>query len=622
MVPTGVAIALPDGYAAFVHPRSGLARAVRRRHRQRAGHGRRRLPRRDQGAAGQPRPVGHRPARARRPDRPARRAAGRAGAVPRGRARCPGSARGEGGLRLHRRLRRPAAGRPAGRRHGPTTSRGATVSAGSADRTTGRRQARRRRRPRRGRAGDDRRDVRRAAAQPRPAARRRRRPVRTDPGTSPRSTTPPATGRVDLGGLLAARRAKGSRCASRPTRPAGDVVAVTLVLDDGALQLQPFAAPRSEGIWDEVRAEIRAGITQRGRHRRRGRGAARHRSCAPRCRSARRTAASRAAGPVRRRRRPALVPARRAHRPARRRGRHRRRPGGDVPRRSSSSAAPTRWRPATRSRCTLPDGAAEPPADEDEPTDGADDLKPVRARTGDHRDPLTGAPAPGDAPEPAGYPGVMGNRSGESLRRTVSRLATSAKEHEAQELQKGCVALGAAPVTDLPRARASSTVAGTLRTVTLRPRAGVPALEAELYDGTGVDHPRLARPPADHRHRARAGRSWRAAGSRATTSSGSSSTRATSCGRPAPSEPSRHPRPWRRRSTPRPSRRSCGTGCPSRSAAAAAWSRAPSRRSCSPSATCSPTTCASACTSASAWRVALLALRLLQRQTVQFVVNA
>jgi dUTP pyrophosphatase len=26
MVPTGIAIALPDGYAAFVHPRSGLAR--------------------------------------------------------------------------------------------------------------------------------------------------------------------------------------------------------------------------------------------------------------------------------------------------------------------------------------------------------------------------------------------------------------------------------------------------------------------------------------------------------------------------------------------------------------------------------------------------------------------
>ena len=30
------------------------------------------------------------------------------------------------------------------------------------------------------------------------------------------------------------------------------------------------------------------------------------------------------------------------------------------------------------------------------------------------------------------------------------------------------------------------TVRGVLRTVTLRPRGGVPALEAELYDGTGV----------------------------------------------------------------------------------------------------------------------------------------
>ena len=29
-------------------------------------------------------------------------------------------------------------------------------------------------------------------------------------------------------------------------------------------------------------------------------------------------------------------------------------------------------------------------------------------------------------------------------------------------------------------------VAGTLRSVTLRPRAGVPTLEAELYDGSGT----------------------------------------------------------------------------------------------------------------------------------------
>ena len=70
------------------------------------------------------------------------------------------------------------------------------------------------------------------------------------------------------------------------------------------------------------------------------------------------------------------------------------------------------------------------------------------------------------------------------VRRTLSRLATSAKEHEAAELQKGCVEVGAVPVKELPD-RELVRVAGTLRTVTLRPRAGVPALVAELYDGTG-----------------------------------------------------------------------------------------------------------------------------------------
>jgi hypothetical protein len=77
----------------------------------------------------------------------------------------------------------------------------------------------------------------------------------------------------------------------------------------------------------------------------------------------------------------------------------------------------------------------------------------------------------------------MGNHPG-VLKRTVTRLATSAKEHEAAELQKGCVQVGAVPVKELPD-RERVRVAGTLRTVTLRPRAGVPALVAELYDGSG-----------------------------------------------------------------------------------------------------------------------------------------
>jgi hypothetical protein len=78
----------------------------------------------------------------------------------------------------------------------------------------------------------------------------------------------------------------------------------------------------------------------------------------------------------------------------------------------------------------------------------------------------------------------MGSTPG-VVRRAVSRLATSAKEHDAAELAKDCVEVGATLVRDLPD-RERVRVAGTLRTVTLRPRAGVPALVAELYDGTGT----------------------------------------------------------------------------------------------------------------------------------------
>jgi hypothetical protein len=42
------------------------------------------------------------------------------------------------------------------------------------------------------------------------------------------------------------------------------VVGVTVLIGDSAVQIQAFAAPRREGIWDEVRTEIAAGITQQG----------------------------------------------------------------------------------------------------------------------------------------------------------------------------------------------------------------------------------------------------------------------------------------------------------------------------------------------------------------------
>jgi hypothetical protein len=46
--------------------------------------------------------------------------------------------------------------------------------------------------------------------------------------------------------------------------PDGGVEQIVLVDGDSALQLGVFAAPRSEGIWDEIRAEIAAGVTRQG----------------------------------------------------------------------------------------------------------------------------------------------------------------------------------------------------------------------------------------------------------------------------------------------------------------------------------------------------------------------
>lgn len=71
----------------------------------------------------------------------------------------------------------------------------------------------------------------------------------------------PYEGRVDLGGLLI----PGVEGMELRVEVAGDsIVAATLVLGNSAIQLQAFAAPRSEGIWNEVRSEIAAGITQQG----------------------------------------------------------------------------------------------------------------------------------------------------------------------------------------------------------------------------------------------------------------------------------------------------------------------------------------------------------------------
>lgn len=70
------------------------------------------------------------------------------------------------------------------------------------------------------------------------------------------------------------------------------------------------------------------------------------------------------------------------------------------------------------------------------------------------------------------------------LRRNLSLWASSS-DQDARDLRKtyadsGLETIDRAPDREVVRLR------GTLRTVTLRPRGGVPALEAELADGSGV----------------------------------------------------------------------------------------------------------------------------------------
>lgn len=62
---------------------------------------------------------------------------------------------------------------------------------------------------------------------------------------------------------------------------------------------------------------------------------------------------------------------------------------------------------------------------------------------------------------------------------------SSQEEFQAEELQQDTRKNGCTPIAECAD-RQVVTVSGTLRAVTLRPRAGVPALEAELFDGTAA----------------------------------------------------------------------------------------------------------------------------------------
>ncbi|SFU08221.1 DUF3710 domain-containing protein [Arthrobacter sp. ov118] len=70
-------------------------------------------------------------------------------------------------------------------------------------------------------------------------------------------------GYVDLGALLIAP-SEGLQLRLEVEEATQRVVAVTLDLEGSSLQLQAFAAPRSEGLWDEIREQIGQSVGSQG----------------------------------------------------------------------------------------------------------------------------------------------------------------------------------------------------------------------------------------------------------------------------------------------------------------------------------------------------------------------
>jgi RecG-like helicase len=77
--------------------------------------------------------------------------------------------------------------------------------------------------------------------------------------------------------------------------------------------------------------------------------------------------------------------------------------------------------------------------------------------------------------QPAKSPGL--------LKRAVRAIAAEDEEIEARDLRHQAESTGATPMARCSE-RERVTIRGTVRSLTLRPRSGTPALEVELYDGS------------------------------------------------------------------------------------------------------------------------------------------
>ena len=245
-MPTGIALAVPEGYVALVHPRSGLAARHGLSIVNTPGTIDAGLPRRDQGAAGQPRPARADRAAPRRPGGPAGLPAGRAGGVRRGGGRCPTAPVGAAATVLPEAspVREPddrSRGDDAG--EVPSQVRATSVE-----------------------------DGRRRLEQRRPPSVRAR--------TTPTSCPPDDPERVDLGSLLIAPE-PGRELRLQVDEASGAVQSVVLAGADGALELRAFAAPRNGDLWSEARPQIAAEVAQARRHRHRARGPLGHRAGLP-----------------------------------------------------------------------------------------------------------------------------------------------------------------------------------------------------------------------------------------------------------------------------------------------------------------------------------------------------
>jgi hypothetical protein len=70
-------------------------------------------------------------------------------------------------------------------------------------------------------------------------------------------------GRLDLGALLLPG-VPGMGLRLEVDRKTGKFTGVACAVEGSVLQVQAFAAPRTEGIWDEIRAEIEQSVGQQG----------------------------------------------------------------------------------------------------------------------------------------------------------------------------------------------------------------------------------------------------------------------------------------------------------------------------------------------------------------------